>query len=272
MNSKTELIYLINRVCRFLYASALTLMFFEDNLFAAYFFSEGLIPFATIFAMRFKLPAVLTLMALVIILVFNLEDVYYFYALLSALIMAESITATRYFGGHRFHNVLIDLFHSIILLAVLALFYKVKVVSLVEFVEMLLLVSTLRLIYFLIYTSNKRINHGFSAVNSTVYRLTVSQFMRVALVSPASSEWFVIAFRALNQVVLYLWSFIKSNLKLEIPGIVNNVFFQPNWVPPLLVLLFFIAYFLIENILTLFIFYAVILCYLVVREFRSRFQ
>ena len=271
MNLKAELIYLSNRIFRFLYASAFTILFFEEDAFASYFFAEGLIPFVSIAAMRFRNIKALTSLVFLSLLVFLTIPNTNFIAVLIILVLMEGVTGTRYFAVHRLHNVLADFVHTIVLSALLILYSIYGVKDLVEFVTFLLFVSWIKLIYFLILTRKVEISHGISTVNSTIYRLSASQIMRIALVTPASSEWFVVAFRLLNQVVLYVWSFIKTNHSLELPNIISNNFFEFKWAPIFILSLFLMAFILVQNIMLLFVFYIILLCYFLAREVHLRF-
>lgn len=208
-----QYIFVVNRLLRFLFAMAFTILFIDNNLFSYFFILESLIPMISIiFAYFFS--------KILIFLIFIFLFISFFLYELTNLIiyiwlLFETFSSLVQFNLSRKHNQLIELFGIISLLFFLLICYVANQ-PLENFLYYMILISIIRIAITISISGLIQIKIPKYYFYSLPRQLTSTNFRFLLLGSNELSAFLVILYRFVNQVVLFVWSYLKSTSKFPI--------------------------------------------------------
>ncbi|PKG65443.1 hypothetical protein CXF64_15335 [Pseudoalteromonas sp. GutCa3] len=205
-----QIVFISNRVLRLLYSILVAAIFYSDELFLTFFVLEGVLPIITLlYAYIYNR----TNLSFFFLACFILVPIGYVYSVLIIFLIfiGEILSSFYAFGRERKTNQVYECVFNIF--ALIGVFFAYYLGF--EYLLYVLLAAThIRLLVY-IYNSPKNLPEVPSYFLYSLLRQVTSLHFRYLLTLVSVGPVFFVIFRVINQIILFVWSYLKSSTKFE---------------------------------------------------------
>jgi hypothetical protein len=205
-----QVVFIINRFLRLIYSVLVAAFFYSDELFLSFFVLEGALPIITLlFAYVYNR----TNIYVSTICLLSLIPVGYAFSfvIITLIFVGEIISSFYAFNFERRVNQKYELAFNCVSLIGLLFTFELSFKYLLYF----LLFATYGRLILYIYNSKCELPKVPSYFFSSLFRQLTSLNLRYFLAIFSVGPLFFIAFRILNQMILFVWSYLKSKTAFE---------------------------------------------------------
>lgn len=218
-------IYIVNRALRLTFALIFTYIFFEDKFFSLFFMLEGLLPIISLLSSILLRTRIFIFF--IIILCGYFITTFSAYAYLCIWLIFEVLSSLIQFCLARQTNQKVELLAVSLLLIALG-FAIIFELSLEGYILVMIAISLLRVMIsiFLLKSFSIEIpNYYFCTL---LRQLTALNFRYIIIFAAAASPLVIILYRVTNQIILLVWSYLKSTS--DLPFVLTLPRFFSSWI------------------------------------------